>query len=35
MKGISAQFTQYFKGENSTLSANEMEKYRTKNWPWD
>ena len=35
MKGISAQFTQYSGGTNSTVTANEMEKYRTRNRPWD
>ena len=35
MKGISAQFTQYSEEKNSTIIAIEMEKYRTKNRPWD
>ena len=35
MKGISAQFTQHRKNRNSAVTANEMEKYRTKSRPWD
>ena len=35
MKGISAQFTHHSKNRNSALTTNEMEKYRTKNRPWD
>jgi len=35
MKGISAQFTQHSKNRNSAVTTNEMEKYRTKNRPWD
>ena len=33
MKGISTQFTQYSEEQNSTVTAIEMEKYRTKNRP--
>jgi hypothetical protein len=35
MKGISTQSTQYSEEQNSTVTAIEMEKYRTKNRPWD
>ena len=35
MKGISTQSTQYREEKNSTVTAIEMEKYRTKNRPWD
>ena len=35
MKGISTQFTQYSEEQNNTVTAIEMEKYRTKNRPWD